>query len=240
VEDLSRHQQLRRAGAKELSTVECLTIEIGLHEVTSRSHLVSRRLCSGILARALRRPRVRVGQRHDLSAVQLDSGQVRLLESDVGEATVSPDGQLVARRCRKPECGPYGWLVGPVGRPNVARMLTIAQTSADVKGYAEDLKAAGGVLPNFPRRTHVLARSDNRAAIRLSGEHQHGWVREGRNAFLYPELAGSTRPADSTECSRGARNGSRHRQFGLGGTGTMAEACPKRRTLRIQRRRLAG
>ena len=61
MEDLSRHQQLRRAGAKELSTVECLTIEIGLHEVTSRSHLVSRRLCSGILARALRRPRVRVG-----------------------------------------------------------------------------------------------------------------------------------------------------------------------------------
>lgn len=99
------------------------------------------------------------GQRHDLSEIQLDSGQVRLLESDVGEVTVSPDGQWAARRCRKPECGSYGWLVGPVGRPNVARMLTIAQTPADVKAYAEDLKTAGGVLPNFPSTTHVSWRA---------------------------------------------------------------------------------
>ena len=35
MESLSRHQQLRRGGAKELSTGECLTIEIALHEVTS-------------------------------------------------------------------------------------------------------------------------------------------------------------------------------------------------------------
>jgi len=45
--------------------------------------------------------------------IQLDSGRVRLLETDVGEASVSRDGQWVARRCRKPACGSYSWLVGP-------------------------------------------------------------------------------------------------------------------------------
>ena len=55
MEDLSRHQQLRRAGAKELSTVEYLTIEIGLHEETSLdSSCASPRFRSSCRGRAAR------------------------------------------------------------------------------------------------------------------------------------------------------------------------------------------
>lgn len=38
-------------------------------------------------------------------------------------------------------------------------MLTIAQTPADVKAHAEDLKTAGGVPTNFPGTTHVSWRA---------------------------------------------------------------------------------
>jgi len=89
---------------------------------------------------------------------------------------VSPDGQWVARRCRQPACGPYGWLVGPVGRPNVARLLTVAPTPAEVKRDAEEVRAGRGVSPNFPRTAHVSWRAPaiappyvSLAAVELGG-----------------------------------------------------------------------
>ena len=116
------------------------------------------------------------GQRHDLSEIQVDSGRVRLLESDVGEATVSPDGRWVARRCRKPACGPYGWLVGPVGQPNVARLLTLAPTPAEVKRYAEQVRAGRGCNKVCLRTAHVSWRAPaiappyvSLAAVELGG-----------------------------------------------------------------------
>jgi WD40-like Beta Propeller Repeat len=86
------------------------------------------------------------GQRHDLAEIQIDSGRVRVLESDVGEATVSPNGQWVARLCRKPACGPNGWLVGPVGLPGRARQLEVAPLAAAAKRYADGVRT-GQVQP---------------------------------------------------------------------------------------------
>src|SRR4051794_8896224 len=81
-----------------------------------------------------------------------------------------------------------------------------------LRGGPKDSRRRTAEFPKHDAR--VLARADDRATICLSGEHKHEWVRERRNPLLYAELAGSTWSADSTECGRGARDGSRHRQLG--------------------------
>ncbi len=65
------------------------------------------------------------GGRHDLVRLDMDRGTDVVVEAKIPRVLVSPDGRWVLRRCERPRCQ-FGWDVGPMGSPALARPLIVS------------------------------------------------------------------------------------------------------------------